>query len=52
MYSSVVIIIIAEPLQLMDSCRRVIRKQLGRSNLHLINHLTLPTSLRNYLVYQ
>ncbi|CAF2156456.1 unnamed protein product [Rotaria magnacalcarata] len=41
-----------EPLQLMDTCRRVIRKRLGRTNLHLINHLTLPTSLRNYLVYQ
>jgi SPRY domain-containing SOCS box protein 1/4 len=41
-----------EPLQLMDSCRRVIRKQLGRSNLHLTNKLTLPNSLRNYLVYQ
>ncbi|CAF4589524.1 unnamed protein product [Rotaria sp. Silwood1] len=38
-----------EPLQLMDSCRRVIRKRLGRTNLHLINYLTLPTSLRNYL---
>jgi SPRY domain-containing SOCS box protein 1/4 len=45
-------IFLAEPLQLMDSCRRVIRKQLGRTNLHLINQLTLPTSLRNYLVYQ
>ncbi|CAF3799974.1 unnamed protein product [Rotaria sordida] len=36
-----------EPLQLMDSCRRVIRKRLGRTNLNLINHLTLPTSLHN-----
>jgi len=36
----------------MDSCRRIIRKQLGRNNLYLINQLTLPTSLRNYLVYQ
>ncbi|CAF3887233.1 unnamed protein product [Rotaria magnacalcarata] len=35
-----------EPLQLMDTCRRVIRKRLGRTNLHLINHLTLPTSLQ------
>ncbi|CAF4360032.1 unnamed protein product [Adineta steineri] len=42
----------SEPLQLMDTCRRVIRKQLGRTNLHLINHLPLPNSLRNYLVYQ
>ncbi|CAF1162290.1 unnamed protein product [Adineta ricciae] len=41
-----------EPLQLMDTCRRVIRKQLGRTNLHLINQLPLPTSLQNYLVYQ
>jgi len=41
-----------EPLQLMDSCRRIIRKRLGRNNLHIINQLPLPTSLRNYLVYQ
>lgn len=41
-----------EPLQLMDSCRRVIRKEIGRTNLHLTNKLPLPTSLRNYLVYQ
>lgn len=43
---------VAQPLQLMDSCRRVIRKQIGRANLHLTNQLILPTSLRNYLVYQ
>lgn len=41
-----------EPLQLMDSCRRLIRKRVGRTNLHAINQLTLPTSLRNYLLYQ
>jgi SPRY domain-containing SOCS box protein 1/4 len=45
-------VFLAEPLQLKDSCRRLIRKNIGRSNLHLINQLTLPTSLRNYLVYQ
>lgn len=43
---------LAEPLQLMDSCRRVIRKRVGRSQLHSINQLALPTSLRNYLLYQ
>lgn len=46
-----VVCFLAEPLQLKDSCRRLIRKRVGRSHLHLINQLTLPTSLRNYLVY-
>lgn len=43
---------LVRPLQLMDSCRRTIRKHVGRSNLHLINHLALPNSLRHYLLYQ
>lgn len=41
-----------EPLALTDICRRVIRKHLGRENLHEIQNLELPTSLRNYLLYQ
>lgn len=41
-----------KPLQLMESCRRTIRKHVGRSNLHQINNLVLPNSLRSYLLYQ
>ncbi|CAF1479245.1 unnamed protein product, partial [Didymodactylos carnosus] len=41
-----------EPLRLMDSCRRSIRKQLGKNRLHLVHKLQLPNSLRGYLLYQ
>ncbi|XP_014672259.1 PREDICTED: protein gustavus-like [Priapulus caudatus] len=41
-----------EPLPLMDICRRVIRKQLGKDRLADIQNLELPNSLKNYLLYQ
>lgn len=41
-----------QPLRLIDSCRRTIRKEFGRNHLHLIHQLPLPNSLRNYLIYQ
>lgn len=42
----------AEPLPLMDLCRRSIRFALGRDRLHDIEILPLPLSLKNYLQYQ
>lgn len=42
----------AEPLPLMDLCRRSIRSALGRQRLGDISALPLPQSLKNYLQYQ
>ncbi|EPQ10052.1 SPRY domain-containing SOCS box protein 4 [Myotis brandtii] len=42
----------AEPLPLMDLCRRSIRLALGRQRLPDIGALPLPQSLKNYLQYQ
>lgn len=42
----------AEPLPLMDLCRRVARLALGRERLQEIQSLPLPQSLKNYLQYQ
>ncbi|ELK16684.1 SPRY domain-containing SOCS box protein 4 [Pteropus alecto] len=42
----------AEPLPLMDLCRRSIRLALGRQRLQDISSLPLPQSLKNYLQYQ
>lgn len=42
----------AEPLPLMDLCRRSIRLALGRQRLRDIGALPLPQSLKNYLQYQ
>ncbi|KAI4589683.1 hypothetical protein MJG53_000732 [Ovis ammon polii x Ovis aries] len=42
----------AEPLPLMDLCRRCIRLALGRQRLQDISSLPLPQSLKNYLQYQ
>lgn len=42
----------AEPLPLMDLCRRSIRLALGRQRLPDISSLPLPQSLKNYLQYQ
>ena len=42
----------AEPLPLMDLCRRSIRLALGRQRLGDIGSLPLPQSLKNYLQYQ
>lgn len=43
---------IAEPLPLMDLCRRSVRVALGRERLSEIHGLPLPASLKNYLLYQ
>lgn len=44
---------LAEPLPLMDLCRRVIRQKIGRSHLEEhINELTLPASMKTYLMYK
>ena len=42
----------AEPLPLMDICRRVVRQQLGKTRLHEIDNLPLPNPLKNYLLYR
>lgn len=42
----------AEPLSLMDLCRRSVRVALGRDRLSEIHRLPLPASLKNYLLYQ
>lgn len=42
-----------EPLPLKDITRRVIRRQMGRHRLHLIEtSLPLPLALKNYLLYR
>lgn len=43
---------LAEPLSLMDLCRRSVRVALGRDRLSEIHRLPLPASLKNYLLYQ
>lgn len=43
---------LAEPLPLMDLCRRAARLALGRERLQEIESLPLPQSLKNYLQYQ
>lgn len=43
---------VAEPLPLMDLCRRSVRVALGRERLSEIHGLPLPASLKNYLLYQ
>lgn len=45
-------LVAAEPLPLMDLCRRSIRLALGRQRLQDIGSLPLPQSLKNYLQYQ
>lgn len=42
----------AEPLPLMDLCRRAARLALGRERIHHIDTLPLPQTLKNYLQYQ
>lgn len=41
-----------EPLPLMDICRRNIRRQMGKQNLHHVKELPIPTSLKSYLLYR
>lgn len=45
-------LVAAEPLPLMDLCRRSVRLALGRQRLRDIGSLPLPQSLKNYLQYQ
>ena len=45
----------AEPLPLMDLCRRVIRQQVGKQNIDrgkLESELNLPKAIRDYLQYK
>lgn len=42
----------AEPLPLMELCRRAARQALGRHRIHHIQSLPLPQTLKNYLQYQ
>lgn len=42
----------AEPLPLMDICRRNIRRQIGKENLNEVSDLPIPTSLKSYLLYR
>lgn len=41
----------AEPLPLMDLCRRVIRQAVGKQRLSRIEELNLPLSITQYLLY-
>lgn len=40
------------PRRLTDLCRIEIRRQLGNTALHLIPRLEIPTSLKEFLLYQ
>lgn len=42
----------AEPMPLMDLCRRAVRLALGKERLGNIHALPLPASLKAYLLYQ
>ena len=45
---------LAEPLPLMDLCRRVIRQRINKDRLEQgrINELNLPNTIQDYLVYK
>lgn len=43
----------AEPLPLMDLCRRVIRQKIGKAQLEeKVMSLQLPQALQTYLLYR
>lgn len=47
------LIFAAEPLPLMDLCRRVIRQRIGKRGLEdKIQKLRLPQALKHYLMYR
>lgn len=47
------LLFLAEPLPLMDLCRRVIRQKIGRHRLEdRIQDLHLPHSMKTYLLYR
>jgi hypothetical protein len=50
--SSPLLSVTAEPLPLMDLCRRVARLALGRDRVNQIDTLPLPETIKNYLQYQ
>lgn len=51
--SKFIFIILAEPLPLMDLCRRVIRQRIGKQYLEeRVMDLNLPQSLSVYLLYR
>lgn len=51
--TSLVLSLLAEPLPLMDLCRRVIRQRIGRNRLEeRIQELQLPESMKTYLLYR
>lgn len=41
-----------EPLPLMDICRRIVRRQIGKENLNQVDGLPIPTTLKGYLLYK
>ena len=45
------LVILAEPLPLMDLCRRVIRQQVGKERGKL-EELNVPKAIRDYLQYK
>lgn len=52
-YYLIINIILAEPLPLMDLCRRVIRQRIGKQYLEeRVMDLNLPQSLSVYLLYR
>ena len=44
----------AEPLPLMDLCRRTIRQQVGKANIERgrVEELNVPKAIRDYLQYK
>ena len=48
------IFFLAEPLPLMDLCRRVIRQRISKDRIEQgrIEELNLPTTIKDYLVYR
>lgn len=52
-YFNLVFLIAAEPLPLMELCRRVIRQRVGRPRLRAAaSRLALPPALTAYLLYR
>ena len=47
----ILLVILAEPLPLMDLCRRVIRQQVGKERGKL-EELNVPKAIRDYLQYK
>lgn len=45
-------IFVAEPDPLMDVCRKLIRRTIGKDRLHRVHELNLPPALIRYLMYQ